>query len=95
LFLSPVQKVSVHHTGLQGPLPTLSIPFNTSQLRALDLSFNPALTGAVPAGWGGALSAMGCLMIQGSTGLCGPVTSGLPCFNKTGTNLGESRFDWP
>lgn len=102
LLKSPVQQVLLQGTNLTGPLPDL-VAINASSLITMDLS-HTALTGSIPTSWGQSFVQLSCLALH-STGLCGVVPSGLPCFNKAGTNLSEgcprqmpaSRFttdDW-
>ena len=102
LLASSVQNVSLHHTGITGPLPALPPPDvnatssnstgafpGNSSLALLDLSFTP-LGGQFPVSWAGFLPPSICMAFH-STALCGPVPGGLPCFRKDGTNLGERR----
>jgi hypothetical protein len=87
LLSTSIIELFIANTNLSGPLPPANGPA-LSPFGIVDFSGNPHLTGPIPSSWAAWLRNVGCGLRLEQTGLCGAVPDGLPCFDKSGTNLG-------
>jgi hypothetical protein len=90
MFALPLMGFEAANCGLTGLLPEVE-PANPScnSLERLDLHGNE-FTGSIPTSWT-LLEKLSCLQLHNNPALCGDVPDDLPCFDTSGTSLGECR----
>lgn len=89
LLYSTAKSINLSHTSISSisQYGAWGDSWNGSRLEHLDLRWTP-LTGGFPGyDWSRNLNALQCLLVN-SPGLCGQVPAGMPCFDKSGTQLG-------
>ncbi len=82
--ITSLKNLSVAYNPMAGAIPDTSVGTAMAYLNIA----GTGLTGSLPGAWN-SLSALQCLLVHNSPGLCGAVPSALPCLHTEGTSLGE------
>jgi hypothetical protein len=88
VFELPLVVYEAANCGLTEPLPEVDAANpSCNSLEKLDLHGN-AFVGLIPSSWN-LLGRLSCLQLHDNLDMCGDVPNDLPCFDASGTALGE------